>query len=80
MGDAKTILDVFDPKQREFLRRCARDHGSTVQDELKRLVAAAMDGSRPKDSLDNLVGMCHGDGTVTGENFHDYLYGRSEGQ
>ena len=31
---------------------------------------------RAEDPLDQIVGMIEGDGEVTGENFHDYLYGK----
>ncbi len=31
---------------------------------------------RGDEPLDKIVGMIEGDGLVTGESFHDYLYGR----
>lgn len=72
------ILTIFDPRQREYLRRRAARRKSTVEDELRELVEREM-AAPEEDTLDNIVGMCHGDGSVTGENFHDYLYGRVNG-
>lgn len=43
MSDVNAILKLFDPKQRAYLRRRAREHGSTVADELRRLVSRDMD-------------------------------------
>lgn len=43
MSDTDTILALFDPSQRTHLRRRARQHGSTVEDELRRLVSRDMD-------------------------------------
>ncbi len=67
------VLAIFSEQQREYLRKRAEEHESTVEEELRKLVEREMDGADP---LDNIVGMCHGDGTVTGANLHDYLYGR----
>ena len=57
--------------------KLAREHNSTIEDELKRVVAEAMDARPPKD-LRGIIGIVRGDGKVTGENFHDYLYGWPE--
>lgn len=43
MSDTDAILALFDPSQRAHLRRRARQHGSTVADELRRLVSRDMD-------------------------------------
>ena len=72
------VLSIFNPRQREYLRRRAERHASTVEDELRELVEREME-TPEEDTIDNIVGMCHGDGSVTGENFHDYLYGRVNG-
>ncbi len=73
------LLAIFNERQRQYLLRRAREHGATVEEELRELVARQMenaDTDTDTDALDNLVGMCRGDGTVTGETFHEYLYGR----
>ncbi len=77
MADTGLKLDFLESAQREYLRRRAREHNSTIEDELKRVVAEAMDARPPKD-LRGIIGMFKGDGTVTGENFHDYLYGEPD--
>ncbi len=80
MGDIKTVLDFLDPEQADYLRKRAEERSSTVEDELRRMVAEAMEGEDVNgDPLDNIVGMFSGDGKVTSENFHDYLYGDLEG-
>ncbi len=77
MSDAIEVLEIFDSPQRDYLRRRAEKRGWTIEDELRELVAREME-ARAGDPLDNLVGMCHGDGAVGGENFHEYLYGRGK--
>jgi plasmid stability protein len=71
------VLGIFSSSQREYLRKRAEQRTTSVEDELRELVAREMDRGED-DPLDNIVGMCSGDGTVTGENFHEYLYGREE--
>ena len=71
------VLTIFDDRQQKYLRRRAEERKSTVEDELRHLVEREMEAAG-SDPLDNIVGMCHGDGTVSGENFHDYLYGRED--
>jgi hypothetical protein len=60
MSDVNAILKLFDPKQRAYLRRRAREHGSTVADELRRLVSRDMDkgGSNvsPSDEYTEIEG------------------------
>ena len=43
--------------------------------KLTTLGEARRGGGEP---LDKIVGMIEGDGVVTGENFHDYLYGKED--
>jgi hypothetical protein len=52
----------------------AREADRRLTEQMKGL---ASDGERPKD-LSGLIGMFHGDGRVTGRNFHEYLYGRED--
>jgi len=76
-GPKPDVLGIFSPRQRDYLRRRAEQRASTVEDELRELVTREMEAP-DEDPLDNIVGMCHGDGSVTGVNFHEYLYGRGE--
>ena len=71
------LLAIFDERQRQYLLRRAEERGATVEEELRKLVARQMEEA-DSDALDNLVGMCRGDGSVTGETFHEYLYGRED--
>jgi len=77
MADTGLKLDFLEPAQREYLRRRAREHNSTIEDELKRVVAEAMDARPPKD-LRGIIGMFKGEDRVTSDNFHDYLYGEPQ--
>ncbi|MFO8079314.1 MAG: hypothetical protein R6V07_03310 [Armatimonadota bacterium] len=126
-------LDFLSPEKREFLRRRAEQRGSTVEEELDRVLGEVMAGTegedaegdaeegsrrphrpiddfvsshtpeslaearkadeklnrrlkkrvpadkRPED-LSGIIGVFRGDGTVSGRNFHDYLYGKHDPQ
>jgi hypothetical protein len=75
MSDSSSrVLAIFSERQRAYLRERAEEYESSVEEQLRELVEREM--ASEGDPLDNIVGMCHGDGSVTGENFHDYLYGR----
>lgn len=43
----------------------------------RRLKERLPEEERPRD-ISGIIGMVHGDGSVTGRNFHDYLYGRED--
>jgi len=49
--------------------------GMARKRKLTTLGEARRGGGEP---LDRIVGMIEGDGVVTGENFHDYLYGKED--
>lgn len=82
MARDKLTLDFLEPPQREYLRKQAEQRKCSVADVLRALVESDIEtnrhGARERDPLDEIVGSITTDGKVTGENFHEYLYGRGE--
>ena len=68
----------LDEARYQYLSVQAKAEGKSIAQVVRDLIDADCKrrGSRlRKDSLDNIIGIFHGDGSAVAENVDDYLYG-----